>query len=417
MDQNLPILLSQGSSSSSTKRRRRGRDQILQEVINIRSIEPALRQICPCAHKPGGQSCLRYFSAPDLWGLRQARWSLSNNQDQAVRFAELKQAIEVDLQCPRALVKGKLVCVPAYCLVYAYTRTSIARSLRKVRQGMEAVPAGRPKGSSNSDPLGTSARNLACYAWLKEWVSYVGDDDPVGKSSKKVVNFVTVGELHEEYCRNYNAFNHLRSDTPLSLRRFGEIWKYFKTKEQIRVRRKANTTTKCRACDELHQRASAAHVTRQELQEIAVARAHHRDEIRELRMLYMDDIQKAHSHYNFQTIVFDGTNSNTCRCPENWRAYIRDEQGNNTYVQQKIQSILIHGVALIFYVVTPCVSLGMNLTISSLLDALQYVDPRTEVVRFQYDGERVLGAFRFFPWRPCRDFLGLQFGFQGAPKT
>jgi hypothetical protein len=30
----------------------------------------------------------------------------------------------------------------------------------------------------------------------------------------------------------------------------------------------------------------------------------------------------------------------------------------------------------------------MNLTISTLVDALQYVDPRTEIVRFQYDGKK-----------------------------
>jgi len=128
-------------------------------------------------------------------------------------------------------------------------------------------------------------------------------------------------------------------------------------------------------------------VTRAELKAIAEARAEHRDDIRSLRLRYMDDIQRAQSSFRFQTIVFDGTNSNTCKCPQDWRAHLRNEKSNNTFVQQKIQSVLIHGVALLFYVVTPTVSLGMNLTISSLMDALQYVDPRTEAIRFQYDGE------------------------------
>jgi hypothetical protein len=128
-------------------------------------------------------------------------------------------------------------------------------------------------------------------------------------------------------------------------------------------------------------------VTRAELKLIAEERARHREDIRALRLLYMDDIQKAQTSYKFQTIVFDGTNSNTCKCPQGWRSHVRNEQGNNTYVQQKIQSVLIHGVILLFYVVTPHVELGMNLTVSTLLDALQYVDPRTEIVRFQYDGK------------------------------
>ena len=54
---------------------------------------------------------------------------------------------------------------------------------------------------------------------------------------------------------------------------------------------------------------------------------------------------------------------------------------------QKIQSVLIHGRALIFYVVSPFVPTGMDLTVSCLVDALGYVDPRVKVIRFQYDGK------------------------------
>ena len=65
---------------------------------------------------------------------------------------------------------------------------------------------------------------------------------------------------------------------------------------------------------------------------------------------------------------------------------MRDEQADGTFVAQKIQSVLIHGVALIFYPITPNVPLGMDLTVSCLIDALQYLDPRVRKVRFQYDG-------------------------------
>ena len=68
---------------------------------------------------------------------------------------------------------------------------------------------------------------------------------------------------------------------------------------------------------------------------------------------------------------------------------MRDEQPDGTYMQQKIQSVLIHGRALLFYVVPPYVETGMNLSVSALMDALQYVDPRTEVVRFQFDGNSI----------------------------
>ena len=66
------------------------------------------------------------------------------------------------------------------------------------------------------------------------------------------------------------------------------------------------------------------------------------------------------------------------------------EQESNSFVEQKIQSVLIHGVALSFYVVTPFVSTGMDLTVSVLLDALSLLSPEVETVRFQMDGELFL---------------------------
>ena len=139
-------------------------------------------------------------------------------------------------------------------------------------------------------------------------------------------------------------------------------------------------------CDELHARATAKTASRADLLLVAADRAQHRQDIMTLRSYYLRDIQRAERDYTFQTIAFDGTNSNTCKCPLTWRAAVHDEQADGTFVQQKIQSVLIHGVALVFYAVTPCVPLGMDLTVSTLVDALQYVDPRTRVVRFQYDG-------------------------------
>ena len=105
-----------------------------------------------------------------------------------------------------------------------------------------------------------------------------------------------------------------------------------------------------------------------------------------LRQLYMADTQRAKFDHTFQTIAFDGTNSNTCKCPQRWRAEIRGDDQEGTFVPQKIQSVLIHGTALLFYAVPPSVATGMDLTVSCLVDAMSYVDPRTKVVRFQYDG-------------------------------
>ena len=140
-------------------------------------------------------------------------------------------------------------------------------------------------------------------------------------------------------------------------------------------------------CDELRSRATEQNATRADLLLVSEDRARHRQDIMIFRNYYLRDIQRAERDFTFQTIAFDGTNSNTCRCPLNWRAAVHNEQADGTFVQQKIQSILIHGVALLFYVAEPHVHTGMDLTVSTLIDALQYVDPRTRIVRFQYDGE------------------------------
>jgi len=160
-----------------------------------------------------------------------------------------------------------------------------------------------------------------------------------------------------------------------------------KTTDGIHVRRNANASTKCDVCDELHQQYVNVKTTRMEQDNIKQQRIAHIGVIMALRNYYMSDVERAMRDYRFQTIAFDGTNSNTCKCPASWRSQLRDEQADNTYVQQKIQSVLIHGKALIFYAAQPYVELGMNLSVSTVLDALEYVDPRTEIVRFQFDGE------------------------------
>jgi hypothetical protein len=413
--------LSQALSSSSIRihapqlpglAKRKPRAFLRAYLTTIEAVEKILGDKCPCSKKPAGRNCLSLFKPNEVWELRARRWSLSAQEDQRTRLTELSAGLQVNQLHPRMLVMGKNICLQAYCNVFGYNRTSVSRTLSSARKGLGMAPVGRPKNpDKGKDALGNSRKNLECYAWLKDWVESVGDDDPVGKTCKKVINFVTIQEIYKEYCKQYELNSLILHDKPLSERRLRRIWELFQQQEHVRIRRKANTTTKCEICDELHIRASAVGVTRAQLAEIAEDRIQHRHDIRSLRLRYMDDIQRSHSSYKFQTIVFDGTNSNTCKCPMNWRAHIRDEQAKNTFVQQKIQSVLIHGVALLFYVVTPFVPLGMNLTVSTLMDSLQYLDPRTEVVRFQYDG-MLTKLFKFFvvPHAHRRQFISFHLG-------
>ena len=91
----------------------------------------------------------------------------------------------------------------------------------------------------------SSARGLQAYAWLKTWIEIIGDEDPVGQKYKYVINYILPPELYEEYCKDIMAYRVGESEQVLSGRAFARVWAHFKRQERVRVRRKANTTTKC----------------------------------------------------------------------------------------------------------------------------------------------------------------------------
>ncbi len=141
----------------------------------------------------------------------------------------------------------------------------------------------------------------------------------------------------------------------------------------------------CTDCDELHKRSLNAK-SNQELLRIRELMTKHHDRIRNLRMFYMQDIKKAELDHTFQTIAFDGSDTRTCHCPQRWRAMLHNDSPENSFIEQKIQTVLIHGKALNMYVAMPFMECGASLTVSTILDSLENVDPRVETVRFQFDG-------------------------------
>ena len=143
----------------------------------------------------------------------------------------------------------------------------------------------------------------------------------------------------------------------------------------------------CAVCDELRKRSINAK-SNSELLQIREFFQNHRNRIRQLRMFYMQDIQRSQNDPTFQTIAFDGSDTRTCRCPQRWRAMLHNDTPENSFVEQKIQTVLVHGKALNMYVAMPFMECGASLTVSTILDALEYVDARVETVRFQFDGNK-----------------------------
>jgi hypothetical protein len=119
---------------------------------------------------------------------------------------------------------------------------------------------------------------------------------------------------------------------------------------------------------------------------IASIHAAHLEHIKSLRACYMDDVEKAKNTTTFQTITFDGSDTKTCEVPQRWRQKVHNESPDGAVLEQKIQTVLIHGKALNMYICTPCMKKGAALTVSTLLDSLTHVDDAVECVRFQFDG-------------------------------
>ena len=216
------------------------------ERLDPGRIEKLLDQPCPCTRLVGGRSCMRHFNFGSIAGLRHARNKLGSTAEYQLRTSNLMTAAQGSTKDCRLVIDGKSICLPAYCMIFDYNASSMRRSWSKIKQGLGILPVGRPKNTAaSSDPIADSILKQSCYAWLKAWAEVIADVDPVGIKYKPAVSYVRPKELHEEYVKHYMSNTVLLDSSPLSLRRFTEVWKYFQVKEKIRVRRKANTTTKC----------------------------------------------------------------------------------------------------------------------------------------------------------------------------
>jgi len=218
----------------------------IERRLEPKRIETILGQQCSCARIVGGRACMDNFDFGAVSGLRYARGRLGAAAEYDLRWKNLLAAAERSTRSCRVLLEGKSICLRAYCMVFDCNESSMRRSWSKVKQGLGIRSMGRPKGSHvNPDPIGENVLKQSCYAWLKAWAEVIADVDPVAIKYKLAVNFVRSQDLYAEYVRHYNSNSVMLTDAPLSFRRFCVVWQFFQREEKIRVRRKANTTTKC----------------------------------------------------------------------------------------------------------------------------------------------------------------------------
>ncbi len=140
-------------------------------------------------------------------------------------------------------------------------------------------------------------------------------------------------------------------------------------------------------CDDLYSRLCTRDISRAETLRLRKELADHHEEISELRRFYMRDIVRAGEDETVQTIIFDGSDTNACHCPHRWRQEVNGEALENTYIDQKMQTVLLHHKKLFFFMSPPYVRRGANLTASTLLHVLPYISPKVRTLRIQHDGK------------------------------
>jgi hypothetical protein len=103
-------------------------------------------------------------------------------------------------------------------------------------------------------------------------------------------------------------------------------------------------------------------------------------------MCYQRDIARALEDPSFRVVTFDGADQAKTRVPQDWRKNVHGDYVKHSALVQKLQTVLMHGTGIRFYVVPPFISKGMDLTVFSILDSLWDVPPSVEEVRLQFDG-------------------------------
>jgi len=363
--------------------------------FNVDRCKMALYYDCPCGEKQRGVNCLSLFNTTgEILNARMEHYDRTAKEEYKLRAHDVLEAYKHQKEGNKARVSITLkhgikysVCLNAYAALYELPLRSFWRTVGDIRKrNSPPTSVGRPKGTiGDANPV-VSLLTQECLEWIRMWAHTICDESPTTDDWSISIDPVDVREVHEEYECFFKTAHISVYAKVVSFTTFVRVWNHWLIIDRVKIRNKGNTTTKCDVCENLRVRARAIRATKRELDEVKKERKKHRDDIRALREYYHKDVLRASYDATFATVIFDGTDSSYCMCPQSWRGMVRMEQSSDSHVEQKIQSVLIHNVGLFFYVVVPFVTKGMDLTVSVLLDALTNLPPTVETVRFQFDG-------------------------------
>ena len=188
--------------------------------------------------------CTSLVSLEEAFGLRSEHEELTPYEEYQLRVKELKGGLVDGIERCYPVLRGKRICVKGYSSIMGINYRCIARLVSTLRGGGDYHPPGRPSGQRKDN-----YRVEHAYAFLLEWIKYAGDAAVVPGTWKWSIFFLSAQDVHNIYKNDFDKTMLGSIEGPLSLRRFREVWKDFKGKEKVRIRRKCNITTKCEGSD------------------------------------------------------------------------------------------------------------------------------------------------------------------------
>ena len=400
------------------------REQLKMTLTDSGSAVDARELQCKCGQSRDMPYCMSMFSPGNILDKRITRFGMTPAEDSIRRKECLQEAVNHG-RARFAVGEGdsKLVCMKAYCELYGYCYTYVQRLFQKMKNGVVHGNVGRPTVArdSSGDTILLTAVTMRMKTWIEGWIQLTAEHQPVNIKYNYVMGFHFSSELYRMYTNRYLSESALTFPKPPSQSTFKKMFNKVMKDMKVYVRHKKNITEKCQGkhswdcmhtwkltktshsthvgraeCKVIIQSLNVTNLTREKRQSLEIARVAHSKKIQALRQCYEQDIITARSDDGFATITTDGTNSEVSGCPQGWRAEVHGENTNTKQqVQQKIQSVLIHGRCLQFYVFTPVTQSGMNMTCSVLLKAMLQLDGRVKKVRLQVDGENITNTMHY----------------------
>jgi len=171
-----------------------------------------------------------------------------------LRETELRLAYNENPEHPRVKLRysgvSTFVCVEAYIVLCGLPRSSVWRTMGRIKTQVESRYTGRPQRDTlvtkrdGRTEINTPMKEHTLQ-WIINWAEFISEDSPVGSKYLKTIDIITPAEVYEEYANEFDSIYFTVHSNHVSIHTFCRVWKYWLKKYKVHVRDKKNVTTKC----------------------------------------------------------------------------------------------------------------------------------------------------------------------------